>query len=158
MNHADRSRLLNIARDLNIPSGRWVLAGSGAMVMHGIDRTMRDVDIFCATATWLSIYSERYRGHPWEVFATDPDDTMRRCDPPYLYRTMHDIEVNVFQSWRKRGVGDIDTAFWIHNAEMVGDIPCVSLQFLLDWKIEVGRSKDIADIALLKARLEGAQA
>lgn len=163
MNHADRSRLLNIAGELNIPSGRWVLAGSGAMVMNGIDRKMRDVDIFCATETWLSLMRQRggieagLRAPLWSVFATDPDDSTKRCDPPYLYRTMHDIEVNVFHSWRRRGVGDIDTAFWIHNAQIIDGIPCVPLQLLLDWKIEVGRSKDVDDIPLLKTHIAGPQ-
>lgn len=164
MNHTDRSRLLNIARDLNIPTGRWILAGSGAMVMNGIDRKMRDVDIFCSTATWFSLMRQRVetdgevRVQAWSVFTTDPDDVARRFDPPYLYRTMHGIEVNVFMSWRRRGVGDIDCAFWAHNAKIIDGIPCVPLQLLLDWKIEVGRSKDVDDIRILKAHLEGAQA
>jgi hypothetical protein len=159
MNDKDYARLKAIATDLNIPNGRWVLAGSGSMVMHGIDRRMRDVDIFCATQTWFSLMSraigETLSGeHKWSVFATDPDDPQKRCDPPYLYRTMHDIEVNVFSGWRRRGVGDIDVAFWIHNAVMVDGIPCVNLQFILDWKLEVGRDKDVADIPLLQEYLE----
>lgn len=167
----DRKRLHNIVRDLNIPRGRWCLAGSGVMVLHGIERRMRDVDIYCATQTWFSLMRQRTekqlhspsegRGAPtmwessptWEVFTTDPDDAKSRCDPPYLYRVMYDIEVNIFFSWRRRGVGDIDVAFWLHNTQDVDGIPCLPLQFLLDWKEEVGRDKDVGDIHLIRQHL-----
>jgi hypothetical protein len=142
----DRDRIKKIAEELNIPAERWVLGGSGVMVMHGIERKMRDVDIFTSTATWFGLFGTG----DWDVFVTDPDDPQRRCDPPYLYRVMHDIEVNIFFNWRRRGRGDIDVAFWVHNTEMIDGIPCLPLQFLLDWKMEVGRAKDIDDISALK--------
>jgi hypothetical protein len=31
-------------------------------------------------------------------------------------------------------------------------VPCVPLQFILDWKSEVGRAKDQIDIEVLKRR------
>ena len=103
----DRDRLERILTELNLPVGRWALAGSGVMVLHGINRKMRDVDIFCATQTWFSLFRQQ-RGQGlgtvpmWDLFVTDPDDVKRRCDPPYLYREMHGIEVNVFSAWRLR--------------------------------------------------------
>ena len=161
MNQGDRARVRAIAADLNIPAGRWALAGSGSMVMHGIDRKMRDVDIFCATATWFSLMRQAritplppdagdHSTPSWEVFTTDPDDSMRRCDPPYLYKMMHGIEVNIFSCWRVRGAGDIDMANWIAMANMVDGIPCVPLKLIYAWKAEMGRAKDLDDIQLIK--------
>jgi hypothetical protein len=133
-----------------------VLAGSGSMIMHGMERKPRDIDIFCATATWFGLLRSQ-RGN-WNVFCTDPDDAKRRCDPPYLYKDMHGIEVNIFCDWRKRGIGEINVAFWIHNAVVIEGIPCVPLQLLLDWKEEVGRSKDTQDIAAIKQFTGGPRA
>lgn len=155
----EKQRLLRVLEDLNLPEDQWILSGSGSLVMHGIerDRPMGDVDIFCATRLWFDLYHEGLVGiiregsyAPWHVWTTDPDDPKRRADPPYLYKEIHGIEVNVFHSWRKRGVGDIDVAFWLANAEIIDGIPCVSLQFMLDWKEQIGRAKDQTDIERIK--------
>jgi hypothetical protein len=51
-------------------------------------------------------------------------------------------------------VGDINAAELIREAEMVEGWPCASLEFLLDWKDEVGRAKDTRDIEVLRKHLE----
>jgi hypothetical protein len=160
----EKPRLIRVLEDLDLPEGQWVLSGSGVMCLHGIerDRPMGDVDIFLATRTWFRYYHEGLVGlldpntqnHPWKVFTTDPDDPDRRCDPPYLYKEMHGIEVNIFSSWRLRGIGDINASELIRDAEMVEGWPCASLEFLLSWKDEVGRAKDTKDIEVLKKHLE----
>lgn len=150
----EKARIHHIMDELNLPRERYALAGSGSMVMHGMVRKPRDIDIFCATATWHSLYRSGQR-FQWNLFCTDPDDAKRRCDPPYLYREMHGIEVNIFHDWRKRGIGEINAAFWIHNAVVLEGVPCVPLQLLLDWKEEVGRSKDALDIVAIKEFLGG---
>jgi hypothetical protein len=166
----ERERVLKILEDLNLPDGRWVLSGSGVMILNGLERhkPMGDLDIFVATRTWFDLLEQKERrlDRPsnfeqrvpvcvpkWEVFTTDPDDPMRRSDPPYLYGIMHGLEVNIFHGWRKRGIGDIDVAFWICNPEVVEGWPCIPLQFLLDWKQQVGRDKDQQDIKLLREHL-----
>lgn len=148
-NEQERQRLDRVLRQLNLPKGRWVLSGSGVMVLHGMDRKMGDVDIFIATRCWFDLLATGL----WQVYTTDPDDFKRRADPPYLYRTVGDIEVNVFFDWRKRGVGDIDVNFWLHNAEYVGGWPCIPLAFILYWKQEVGRAKDYHDIVAIQEHL-----
>jgi hypothetical protein len=164
----EKDRLEKVLQDMHYEFGpqlqqnRWVLAGSGVLCLHGIDRgrPMGDVDIFCATRLWYDLYVKGLVGlardgeQPWRVFTTDPDDPKRRVDPPYLYKEMHGIEVNVFCGWRKRATGNIDVGNWIHNAELVEGWPCVPLQFLLDWKEEEGRAKDVTDIAQIKKFLE----
>lgn len=166
----ERERIHRIVNDLALTDGRYVLAGSAVMVLHGIDRAPRDIDIFVATATWFNIYNtteaSQFTGlgsspanlltRVWSLFVTDPDDRMRRSDPPYLYRVMHGIEVNIFHSWRKRGIADIDVAFWLHNAEIVDGIRCIPLNCLLHWKEVLGRAKDQVDIEVLKLHLQAA--
>ncbi len=127
------------------------------MILHGIERVPRDLDVFCATQTWFSLYTSAHSGSArdveWNLFTTDPDDSKRRCDPPYLYRTIDGLEVNVFHDWRKRGIGEINVAFWIHNAVERAGWPCIPLDFLLTWKEEVGREKDVKDIELIRSFL-----
>ena len=163
----EKPRLLKILSELDLPEGQWLLSGSGAMVMHGIERgrPMGDVDIFVATRVWFELYHRDFFNGTmqgvrledgrkrWQIWTTHSEDVAARCDPPYLVKEMHGIEVNIFHSWRQRDVGNIDVAFWMLNADVVDGIPCVPMQFLLDWKEQFGRAKDRDDIATLSAWL-----
>jgi hypothetical protein len=160
----EKPRLIRVLKDLSLPKGQWVLSGSGVMCLHGIerDRPMGDVDIFVATRVWFDLlFGGLYKtisGPPrsldgWSVFTTEPTDPDRRCDPPYLFKEMHGIEVNIFSDWRLREVGNIDAAKLIREAEMVEGWPCATLEFLLDWKDQVGRAKDTRDIEVLRKHL-----
>jgi len=157
----EKERLDKILLHLNLPEGQWVLSGSGVMELHGIERErpMGDIDIFVATRTWMNLLTDNlFSPDGWNVFTTDPDDPKRRSDPPYLYRVLDGIEVNIFHSWRKRGVGDIDVAFWLNNTEKVRGWPCIPLQFLVDWKEQTGRAKDQTDIERIKKFLNEKEA
>ena len=163
----EKQRLEKVLHALNLPEGQWALSGSGVLVLHGIERNrpMGDVDIFLATRPWFDLFFRSINpaqlhvpvAKPWQIFTTIPEDPKRRMDPPYLYKEMHGIEVNVFHQWRQRNIGDIDTAHWVNNAEKVQGWPCVPLQFLLDWKCEVGRAKDQNDIERIKEYLQRRQ-
>lgn len=147
----ERERLVAILRDLDLPPGGFCLSGSAVLVLHGIQRSkeMGDLDIFIPTRTWFQLYESG----EWSLWTTDPEDPTRRHDPPYLIREVRGLEVNVFSEWRKRGVGDIDVAFWTCNSELVKGWPCVRLEFVLNWKEAVGRDKDLDDIKLLRQYL-----
>ena len=165
---SEAPRLKKILYELDLPAGQWVLSGSGVMVLHGIerDRPMGDVDIFLATRSWFDLYhaglffgvmqgarlEDKREG--WKIWTTHPNNPAERSDPPYLFKTIHGLEVNIFSGWRKRGVGDIDVAHWIHNAQRVDGIPCIPLQFLLDWKDAMGRAKDATDIERIREHLK----
>jgi hypothetical protein len=166
----ERARMIRILDELNLPKGQWTLSGSGIMVMHNIerDKPMGDIDIFVSTRLFFDLLgintvdigtnrtvraTHDPRTSKWEVYSTDPLDPKRRADPPYLAREMYGIEVNIFSDWRRRGVGDLDVNFLVHNAKPVDGIPCYPLQILLDWKEELGRAKDVDDIRVLKEHL-----
>lgn len=166
MNEAERVH--KILTDLNLPDGQWTLTGSGVLILHGITaeqrgKPMGDLDIFVSTMLWFKLYSREHEvwakdgGHPrpifWDLFLTSGSDPKRRCDPPYLYETFYGLEVNIFSSWRVRGIGDIDVNNWIHNAQKVAGWPCVPLQYLYDWKDKVGRDKDAVDVEILRSRV-----
>lgn len=141
---------------LRLPPNQYVIAGSGSMVMQGVerDRPMGDLDVFVSTRLWFKMYeARRLRVPHWSLFTTDPEDPKKRSDPPYLHATIHGFPVHIFFQWRHRSMGNIDLGFWFLNAVMVDDIPCADLRFIFDWKREVGREKDQADVALLARHL-----
>jgi hypothetical protein len=167
----DRIRLDKILDQLVcenvLKPGNWVLAGSGVMVLEGLERErpMGDVDIFMATRDWFDIYYKfamQIEGYEdWSVFTTDPNDPKRRCDPPYLYKIyLSDeepgLEVNIFAQWRVRGIGDIDVNQWVHSSQDIKGWPCVPLRLLFDWKRSVGRAKDMDDIRIMSNHFEEA--
>lgn len=154
----DRIRLDKILDQLVcenvLKPGNWVLAGSGVMVLEGLERErpMGDVDIFMATRDWLHAYNICR----WDIFTTEPDDPKRRCDPPYLFKEVEGLEVNLFAQWRVRGIGDIDVNQWVHSSQDIKGWPCVPLRLLFDWKRSVGRAKDMDDIRIMSNHFEEA--
>lgn len=152
------SILNELCEDAVLRPGHWALAGSGVMVLHDLERNkpMGDVDIFMATRDWIDVLYRFGSAYGWRVFTTEPDDFKRRCDPPYLYKVIEGLEVNIFSQWRVRGIGDIDVNFWLHNVEEVEGWPCVPLRCLFDWKRAVGRAKDMDDIRVMSEYLKEA--
>jgi hypothetical protein len=151
----ERELIHAIMDDLKLPPERYLLGGSAAMVLSGLERKkkMGDLDIFCDTEFWFKLRNDL----AWTVWTPDPMDPASRCDPPYLVRHKYTLEVNAFFNWRRRGVGDIDLNFWMANKVEIDGLPCVPLQLLLDVKRSWGRAKDVDDILILEHHLgEGA--
>ena len=160
----ERARIHRIMDELDLPAGQFVLSGSAPIVLAGIQRgkPMGDLDVFLATRPWVAMLLSAAKtaawrggldGASWEVWTTDPTDPMTRCDPPYLHRIVCGLEVNIFSSWRVRGIADINAAEMIEEAETVDGLPCIPLELIYGWKLELGRSKDIDDLALLRDHL-----
>lgn len=148
----ERERIKRIVAEIG-----WdcVVAGSGVMVMHGMDRELGDVDLFVSTRDWFNMYwdIDLY----WKVFTTDPSDPKRRHDPPYLYCKMYGIEVNVFFCWRIRDKGNLDLNKAWQESEIIDGVRCSSLKDLCDWKREVARDKDAEDIRMIEEYLTATQ-
>jgi hypothetical protein len=130
------------------------------MALQGVDRGVRDIDLFLATAHWFRAAEEL--SDRWNLWLPSPDDPKCRCDPAYLWRDVQlvgcpMVRVEMYAGWGRRGdrrvAGDIDVTFWIHNAVMVGGIPCVPLNLLLGWKEQTGRAKDAIDAGLIRRAL-----
>jgi hypothetical protein len=151
-------RIVRILDDLRLPRSQYMVNGSGAMVLQGISETERgrpvgDLDIFCATALWFDLWAYRHQTQDvrWQLVTPNPDDPRRRCDPPILRTFMYGLEVDVFSGWRYRAWGNFDVNGLIANAALIdGRWPCARLEFILAWKREVRRDKDVGDIAVLE--------
>lgn len=157
-----RERIVRILSDLQLPPSQYMINGSGSMILQGITeeergRPVGDLDIFCATRLWFDLWSYRHNGSEliqWQLVTPNPDDPRTRCDPPILRAFMYELEVDVFHSWRFRRQGNFDVNGIIANAILVDDHwSCAKLEFILAWKREYIRPKDIDDIKILEQRL-----
>jgi hypothetical protein len=149
-------RLNRILDNCGIEPDKFVVGGSAVMALRGMDREVGDLDLFVATRTWFDIYHAGllgiFEGHkmPWKMYTTEPDDPHRACDPPFLYRTVDGLEINVFHAWRTRGYADINLAEWLHSPEFVRGWRCAPLSALYNWKREARREKDLPDLRMIE--------
>lgn len=153
----ERERVIQICSDIGLRSDLYVVDGSGSLILHGITtaergKPMGDLDVFVATGVWFEILWEQ--GALWDLNLPDWDDNEKRCDPPVLSRMMYDLRVDMYYDYRHRNIGNKNVPFFILNSRLIDGIPCVPLQFIYDWKCEVGRAKDQIDIEILKKRPE----
>lgn len=147
-----RECITRILDELAFPHTQYMVNGSGAMILQGITekergRPVGDLDIFCATRLWFDLLDKGV----WQLVTPNPDDPNRRCDPPMLRAFMYGLEVNVLSTWRWRTSGNFDVNGLIRNAILVdGRYSCAHLNFILAWKRETRRKKDIEDVEVIE--------
>lgn len=146
--HEELITILNI---LDLPKHQFVVVGSGILMMRDL-RKAGDLDIFCTTELWFDTLWED-ESDRWGVYVPNGYNPEERCDPPFLYRTVNGIEVNMFFSWRQREQGNLNVSDAIAAAETINEFPCQTLKDLMDWKSTVMRDKDIADLELIEKQL-----
>lgn len=105
----------------------WVITGS-AMVLYGIKDKTHDIDMGCTSAMADQLVSE---GYPYQLTESG--------NRSFTYG--NDIEI--FENWKCGTIEQID------------GVPVVSIDGLIEMKQELGREKDLRDIALIKAFCEG---
>lgn len=143
----------------------FFLGGSAGLALRGIRPIGDDIDVGITTAYWFYLYATSLRGQaPWRAFTPDQDDPRRRCDPPYLFTEVNGKQVHLFFAWRNRGkeeteFNDFNLVFR-EGIEEVRGWPCLKLDLLLRQKVDALRSppiraKDLADVRLISAYLDG---
>ena len=103
------------------PAEYWVITG-GAMVVYGIREESSDIDLGCTAQMADRLEQE---GYLYKV----TDDGNR------WFKLGNDIEV--FENWLFDTVDHVD------------GIPVISVQGLIEMKKDLGREKDLRDIALI---------
>ncbi len=103
------------------PAEYWVITG-GAMVLYGIREESSDIDLGCTAGLADRLEQE---GYLYKV----TDDGNR------WFKLGEDIEV--FENWLFDRVDHVD------------GIPVISVQGLIEMKKDLGREKDLRDIALI---------
>jgi hypothetical protein len=115
---------------LNLPAGKFAIFGSGPMAVRKI-RECADLDIIVKQELWdflVSKYPNNLEG-----------------DSACLKLKIGNIEI--YRDWFK-----LSDRFneMIDNAEIIANFPFVQLKYVVEWKKEMGREKDISDIALIR--------
>lgn len=120
----NRQKILHIVQQLDFPREHvWLLTGA-ALVVYGIKDHTRDIDIGC-THEFFETHCLTYPGQ--KTWA----DGMRSCEIlPY---------VEMFE------------ACAVQRVVLTHGIPLASLEDIIRHKRQLGRPKDIRDIALIKA-------
>lgn len=127
----DKDSLLQRLLELPFPEKEyWVVAGA-AMVLHGFRSQTHDIDLGCST--FLADELER-QGYV----------TLRYEDG--TRKILYSENIEIFENWVEGIV------------EIVNGVPVVCVDGLIQMKKKLGREKDLADIALIEARLSAGRA
>ncbi len=125
----EKLSLLNRLRKLPFSEKEyWVVAG-GAMVLHGFRPQTRDIDLGCTTLLADKLQRQGYA-------VSYCEDGTRKI--------LYSENIEIFENWIE------DTV------EIIGGVPVVSIDGLIEMKKKLGREKDLEDIALIeKVRKNG---
>lgn len=126
-------------KKLNFPSDQYIIVGSGIMAAKGIRET-NDLDIIVTPWLFEKSISEGWEVHQWTKESIPGKDWLKR-DNVELY-----IQLS-------RKTGGISAEELLKDAELIEDIPFISLETLIDFKREYGRSKDFEDIKRIEEYL-----
>lgn len=100
----------------------WVVAG-GAMVLHGFRPQTRDIDLGCT-----ALLADKLERQGYAVSYCE--DGTRKI--------LYSENIEIFENWIE------DTV------EIIGGVPVVSIDGLIEMKKKLGREKDLEDIALIE--------
>ncbi len=119
----DKDSLLQRLRALSFSEeDYWVVAG-GAMVLHGVRPQTQDIDLGCTTRLADQLERQGY------VVSRCKDGTRK---------ISYSENVEIFENWIEGTV------------EIVSGVPVVCVDGLIQMKKQLGREKDIADIAQIE--------
>lgn len=131
-----RHPLVQKLRSLRLPPTDYVVAGSGALLAHGIRDRIGDLDVVA-------------RGPAWKM-VTELNDPVVAPSGQGLMVPLFEGGIEVFDRWLP-GAPEPDVL--IEGAELVAGIPFCPLAQILIWKERSLRPKDQVDTQLIKGYL-----
>lgn len=135
----DRSKLLRLLRQLNLPKGQYVVFGGACLVIHGL-RQADDIDIFVTKKLYNQLKSSDWT-EQWPKVE----------NPPLLETIIEDTAVHAFYDWQQRKKWRPNIKKLIEQPELIEGFPFMPLELLHKWKSSLSRSKDDKDIKLIEA-------
>ena len=110
---------------LPLKSGDYCVITGTALVMHGIKEETKDIDISCNKEAFRTLAAQ---GYP-----------IKQGD--FARKVVYSDDVEIFEDWHS---GEIT---------MIEGIPVASLESIIVMKKQLGREKDLIDIAKVEALL-----
>lgn len=115
-------------KELHLPDGKYLLSGSLPLGIRNL-RKCRDIDIIVAEDIW-----DGYKKMGWEIKEIS-------CGTKYLQKD----DIELWKDW----VLDYDTNI-IEEAEIIDNLPFMSLKRTVEWKNITKRKKDLEDIKIIE--------
>ena len=116
---------------LNLPDKQYAIFGSGPMAVRGL-RQAHDLDLLIKKDLWDELA---------KIYPLDEKGVALRAGHIELF--------SHWEPWFK------DTDQLIETAEVIDGLPFVRLEYVLEWKKQMGREKDKQDVVLIEKYLTG---
>jgi len=126
-------KYLDELKSLNLPAGKFAIFGSGPMAVREI-RQSNDLDIIIKQDLWnalLSQYPDSLHQNP----------TCLKIGNIEVYKDWLELSDKVYEM--------------IDAAETIANFPFVRLKYVVEWKTQFGREKDLKDIELIQKYNDG---
>lgn len=120
---------LDELRLLNLPEKQYAIFGSGPMAIRGL-RQAHDLDLLIKKDLWDELA---------KIYPLDEKGVALRAGHIELF--------SHWEPWFK------DTDHLIETAEVIDGLPFVRLEYVLEWKKQMGREKDKQDVILIEKYL-----
>ena len=124
--------LFSHVRSLKLPAGDYAVFGSGPLIVRGVIEATNDLDIICRGAAW-----ERVQ----EIGEISSFDDANECV------NLLDGRITFGVTWK---YGEFDLDELIDTAEIIDDLPFVTLKHVTAYKEAADRPKDREHLALLR--------
>ena len=127
------SALFDFVAKLKLPPDDYAIFGSGPIIVRGIIPFSNDLDIIC-------------RGDAWKtVLASGHTEFLEEFDTTVV--SMANGAVTFGSAW---GIGNFDIDELIDTAEILGGLPFVQLQYVIEYKMIRSQSKDLKHIEAIR--------
>jgi hypothetical protein len=128
---------------LHLPSGQYIVVGSGIMSAKGI-RSVNDLDIVVTPTVFEEFKNvEGWDLLPWTKEGVDGKEWLRNG------------EVELYEQLSQKE-GSLSVEELLRDSEIINGIPFITLEKLIEFKRAYGRPKDFEDIRIIEEHLASA--
>jgi len=127
-------KIFQKVKDLNLPIGKYIIFGSGPLAIRNL-KIPHDIDILVTQ----DVYDRYKQKNEWQEKEYNQD----------LYLE-NDENIELWCNWRP---GEWNIQKLINEAEIIDDLPFVKLEYVLKWKKQNGRPKDLEDIKKIEDKI-----
>jgi hypothetical protein len=127
------------AKKLDLPIGEYVVFGSGILSAKGI-RPAKDIDLLVTPTLFRKLLKEGWKRKYFY---------RRFFECKSIRNGIAEVFSNAYRGNYNKSVEDI-----ISSAEVIEGIPFMNLNELKEFKIAMGRNKDLDDVKLIEAYLK----
>jgi len=125
--------LFQKVKELKLPENKYALFGSAPMGIRGL-KECSDIDLVVTEDLWQEFKNKQ----GWEYKITENS---------VEYIQNSDSNIEIWHDWRPWYQ---DVMPFIDNSEIIDDLPFVRLEYVLEWKRQFGREKDLKDVEIIE--------